>query len=114
VSAHYLIVGEYGDEDLFDVEHPETCPDVVIYEGDDEHPDVTDKNCMVGWLIRQSGIEGFFQHADDPAPDGYDQVRVSAGRHAIAPWETRHYSHYYGSHEWNAGLDLAENGGDQT
>lgn len=109
MSDHYLIVGPFDpddDTDRFDVEHPADCPTIKMYDSP-EGP-VLVENCGVGYHVDAAGIDGWFQHADDPAPSGYRLERVPAGRHRIeARSDTVRYA--YGVVEHDGGLRVAEN-----
>jgi len=104
---HWLIVKEWdADEDaeLFDVEHHSDCPTEVRGE---EPNTYTAHTCPVAEMIEDSGLDGYFQHRDDPACDEWYVERVPPGRWPIEPWSETH--HYFESpDEYDAGLRVVE------
>lgn len=106
-SQHYLIVGCWtGDyDDVFDVEHPQSCPVVEICDDPDGFP-ITTMGCHVGHLVDSDGIGEYFRHSHDPDRDKF-HIDVPPGRHAIEAWAVRHRS-YEGPDEYDAGLELTE------
>lgn len=104
-SPHFLIVGPFDPDDetdRFDVEHPADCP-----ASDRQDGFYVDYDCEVAMHVEHEGIDTYFIHADDPAK-GWDQDRVTTGRHEIEAWSIRHPAGPWGSEEWSAGLRLVE------
>jgi hypothetical protein len=106
-DQHYLSVGPWeGDyDDVFEVEHPPSCPLDDIGEDPDGFP-IMAMGCPVGHLEQECGLEEFFQHADDPKRDE-SHDHVTTGRHAIESWEIR-YRNYEYPDEYDSGLALSE------
>ncbi|MEU9126556.1 hypothetical protein AB0D08_00310 [Kitasatospora sp. NPDC048540] len=92
-QPHWLVVHEHPD-DGFEVEHTDDCLgpygnvacDVVFHEED--------------------GLDLFF-HRPDLGEDGTSFTDgVRPGRYLIESWFEEHYSYFYGSTEYDAGLCL--------
>lgn len=110
-GQHWLVVGEFDpddDTDLFDVEHPDGCPQSERYPAEGEYPAVFDYDCHVGVVIACDGFDGFFQHADDPEKDGWYTERVGPGRHAIEGWSETHPGGPWGPTEYSGGIRTCE------
>ena len=100
---HWLIVKEWdADEDeLLDVEHHPDCPTEIREE---EPNTYTVYTCVVEEMIADSGLESYFQHRDDPAPNEHYAERVAPGRWPIEPWSETY--HGFEGDEYDAGLRL--------
>jgi len=100
--AHWLIVKEWDadEDDLFDVEHHPDCPTEVADSSYTVH------TCVVGEMIADAGLESYFQHRDDPAPNTAYAERVVPGRWPIEPWFETYHGHE--GDEYDAGLRIPE------
>jgi len=106
---HWLIVREWSDElvddgELFEVEHHPDCP-IEVVDAETEHP-YTAYNCVVDQMIQDSGLDGCFQHRDDPARGQYDIERVAPGRWLIEPWFETYRGFEYT--EYGSGLRVVQ------
>lgn len=112
---HWLIVKEWDadeDADLFEIEHHPDCPDcpTELVEGwaPTTSPDAAYEThgCIFQQMVDDAGIDGSFQHRDDPAPDGTYTERVAPGRWPIEPWFVTYHGHE--GNEYDAGLRVVQ------
>lgn len=106
---HYLIVADHSEtDDIFEVEHDDSCPLVSAGYGMHEGQEIMDYGCLVGQLVTEAGLEFYFHREGDANP-GYATTPLTPGKYVLHGYAEKHSVPGYAStYEWDAGLAVDE------